>query len=420
MSVYGRDVFSFTVDKPVIISSAPIYFSLFWTDRITPSLSPDTKKSSNSAARKTFNSLSSKSFGDNDRSKSMVMLPLQAPFSSQKRTVPLVDQVKKSEPRGFGCFSIVTPNTALWWASRRVDLVGVGGAWSPLSTSLNSMTWSESTVTTRPSTMPMAKMLGFVSGDMLDRGVEDFEEQDDSDAAVNRACIDIACSLPFFPAIQTDLLSFSTVTQDTLKSTCATLSSRWVRSTSSSTSKHTSPRSVHNIALPSDIATKQVKTASIRGPSIQFLPKKILGPGLAGILSPRLSLSKRVFKGDAEETGSSLHTLTWRVPKLIRFLLPTQAMFWAFWHLLLACSFPEPVFSLIDHKYRNPSCKSPREHSQRESGEKETERTPKLWSVRIDKGISNGVSVVEEKMSIRGFFPLFNCELEIDWARIWL
>ena len=111
-----------------------------------------------------------------------------------------------------------------------------------------------------------------------------------------------------------------------------------------------SPLSVHSMALQSDIATTELKFASMRDPSKQFLPENVLGTGLPELPSKLLSLSKRFFEGEAGMGCSSLHTLTWRVPTVIT-LLPIHAMFCTKdVTLLLNCNLHEPDFGLIDHK----------------------------------------------------------------------
>lgn len=174
------------------------------------------------------------------------------------------------------------------------------------------------------------------------------------------------------------------------------------------------PSCVPKMALSSDIPTTQVNIASFNGPRRQFLPANVFGTGLAVDLSCTLSKPRRPFEGD--DGCSSLQILTWRVPTLTT-LVPIQATVPAAVHRFDESSLKAPVFGLIDHRKRPPSCESPKEHSHRESGEKANARTPKVCSVKHARGTSVGALEAVEKIRIRGRYPIYNCQRVCQFHR---
>lgn len=93
-------------------------------------------------------------------------------------------------------------------------------------------------------------------------------------------------------------------------------------------------------------------------------------------------------------------------------LVPIQAMrLMLLVHLLLECRVAAPVRELILQMYRNPSLEEPRLARNCESGEKATHLTPKVWSVRAVRGVSEGASGAVEKISTRGLYPVWACQL---------
>jgi hypothetical protein len=71
-------------------------------------------------------------------------------------------------------------------------------------------------------------------------------------------------------------------------------------------------------------------------------------------------------------------------------------------HLLLACSVAAPVRELMCQMYKKPSLDEPKLARKRESGLKATQLTPKLWSERDVRGVSEGESAEAENISTRG------------------
>ncbi len=192
-----------------------------------------------------------------------------------------------------------------------------------------------------------------------------------------RLCIGSSCVFPSLPPRKTVPFSLCTEMQKTLNGAIATLSSRCFLSVSSR--RQISPRSVHSMASRSDNAATQVNVASKSEPRRQFLPEKVFGAGLPDDPSCNLDMSVRIFVGEAGSTCSSLQTLTWRMPTLMT-LFPIQAIAWTVdIHLLLECNRAAPCLE-IDHRNTKPSFTSPKEHSQRVSGENAREIRPKLCS----------------------------------------
>jgi hypothetical protein len=61
-----------------------------------------------------------------------------------------------------------------------------------------------------------------------------------------------------------------------------------------------------------------------------------------------------------------------------------------------------PVRELMCQTYKKPSLAEPKVARKRESGLKATQFTPKVWSDREVRGVSEGASDEAEKMSTRG------------------
>ncbi len=349
VSFTSRRVNAISCMSPLCALRAVMFLPVRSISRKVPFLSPETKKSSDSDALTTLSSFKPPSSASSVWSIVTCSLPLQVPSKSQKITVPWTDHVKKSASRSLGWCIVLTPSTELSWAGIRFPVSTVFLPSMFLAYSIPIM-WLESTVTMWPRTDPTARIsaIWLEPDSKCESGP--IRETGRSEATPMLVTIfrESTQSFPIVPPIHRQRLILSTVIQRMLDPVFAIRSSPWFRPVSSS--KQISPLSVHIIALQSDIATTQVKVASTRDPSKQFLPENVLGIGLPCAPSIWLSISKRFLEGEAGMVRSSLHTLTWRVPTVIT-LLPIHAMLCTKEvTLLLNCNLQEPDFGLIDHK----------------------------------------------------------------------
>lgn len=165
----------------------------------------------------------------------------------------------------------------------------------------------------------------------------------------------------------------------------------------------------------------QLNVLSPSGPSKQFLPESALGAGFGEGAAP--STFRRDLVGDTGLAVGSLHTLTWRTPVLADVSTtnnnkiydntyvtndwPTQLMSRTKdVHLLAEWSLADPFLMLTAQINKNPSFTFPKVARYCESGLKARLRTPKVWSFKIDRGISDRASLAVEKIKTRGLYPV--------------
>lgn len=170
-----------------------------------------------------------------------------------------------------------------------------------------------------------------------------------------------------------------------------------------SSSKHTTPAVVHRMASLSEKGATHVKVESAKEPRRLLRPDNVFGPGLALLSS---GCTRPGFDREPGEGSPTRQTLTYLVPTVIRLLLHHAMLRTAAVHLLVKCNLAAPVFALIDQMKRKPSLTSPSVASHCELGLKATQRTPKLCSVRMDRGTSVGAPAEIEKMFTLGLYPV--------------